>query len=53
MFSHSFESGDNVFLLNETHFTVNLCEFRLTVGTQVLIAEAAGDLHIAVEARDH
>ena len=33
MFSHSFESSDNIFLLNEAHFTVDLCKFRLTIGT--------------------
>ena len=32
---------------------VNLGKFRLTVGPQVLVAEAAGNLHIAVESCHH
>ena len=53
MFGHSFKSRDDIFLLYETHFTVNLCKFRLTVGTQVLIAEAFCNLEITVETRNH
>ena len=43
----------DVLLIDEGHFHVDLGEFRLTVGTQVLITEAAGDLHIAVKAGAH
>jgi hypothetical protein len=34
-------------------FQVDLREFRLAVGAQVLVAEATGNLEIAVESRDH
>ena len=53
MFSHSFESSDNIFLLNEAHFAVNLRKFRLTVSTQVLIAETFCDLEVTVETGNH
>ena len=43
----------DVLLINEGHLHVDLGEFRLTVGTQVFIAEAAGNLHIAVKAGAH
>ena len=42
--------GDDVILLNEGHLKVDLGELRLTVGTQVLVAEAAGDLDVTVHA---
>ena len=45
--------GHDVLLINEGHLHINLGKFRLAVGAQVLIAEAAGDLHIAVEAGAH
>ena len=45
--------GDNVILLNERHLKVDLGELRLTVGTQVLVAEAAGDLNVTVHAGQH
>ena len=44
---------DHVILLNERHLKVDLGELRLTVGTQVLVAEAAGDLDVAVHAGQH
>ena len=37
---------EHVLLLDERHLAVDLCEFGLTVGTQVLVAEAAYDLEI-------
>ena len=43
----------HVFLLDEGHLHVQLGELRLAVGAQVLVAEAAGDLEVALEARDH
>ena len=45
--------GDNVILLNERHLKVDLGELRLTVGTQVPVAEAAGDLNVTVHAGQH
>ena len=37
----------------ERHLDVHLRELGLAVGAQVLVAEAAGDLEVLVEARDH
>ena len=39
--------------LDEGHLEVELRELGLAVGAQVLVAEAAGDLEVALEARDH
>ena len=44
--------GD-VLVVDERHLDVELGELGLTVGAEVLVAEAAGDLEIAVEPRDH
>ena len=38
---------------HERHFGVDLGELRLTVGTQVLVPVATGDLEITVKARNH
>ena len=43
----------HVVVVDERHLDVELGEFRLPVGAKVFVAEAAGDLEIAVEARDH
>ena len=40
-------------LVDEAHLEVELGELRLAVAAQVLVAEAAGDLEVAVDARDH
>ena len=49
-----FQNGEDVFLGNETHFDVELVELaRGAVRTGILVAEARGDLEIAVEAGDH
>ena len=45
--------GDDIVLLDERHLKVDLRELRLAVGAQVLIAETAGDLHIAVDTGQH
>ena len=47
------DHGDHVVLLDERHLEVELGELRLAVGAQVLVAEAAGDLVVALEAGDH
>ena len=44
---------DHVVLLNEGHLKVDLGELRLTVGAQVLVAEAAGNLDVAIHAGEH
>ncbi len=44
---------DNVVLIHEGHLKVDLGELRLTVGTQVLVTEAAGNLDVAVHAGEH
>ena len=41
----------DVVVLDERHLDVELGELGLAVGAQVLVAEAAGDLEVAVEAR--
>ena len=50
---HTFEEVDDIVLLDKGHLTVYLSEFRLTVGTQIFITEALGNLEIAVETGDH
>ena len=50
---HAFESVQHVLLLHETHFAVDLSKLRLTVGAQVLVAEAAHNLEVAVVSRHH
>ena len=44
---------EDVVLLDERHLEVDLGELRLPVSSQVLVAEAASDLVVAVEPRDH
>ena len=44
---------EHVVLLDERHLQVHLGELRLAVSAQVLVAEAARDLVVAVDARDH
>ena len=50
---HLLHPGHHVFLAHEAHLQVELRELRLAVAAQVLVAEAAGDLEVAVEAADH
>src|SRR5690625_1946823 len=45
--------ADDVFLVDEADFDVQLGEVRLPVSAQVLVAEAAGDLEVTFEAADH
>ena len=47
------DHGVNILFINEGHFDVALRKLRLTVCAVVLIAEAAGDLIILVEAGKH
>ena len=53
MLCHALESLDDVLLRDKRHLAVNLSEFRLTVGTQVFIAETLHDLEITVETCHH
>ena len=47
------DDTDHVVLLDERHLEVELRELGLAVGPQVLVAEAAGDLVVALEAGHH
>ena len=47
------DDAEDVVHLDERHFQVELRELRLAVGTQVLVAQAAGDLEILVVAGHH
>ena len=49
----AFEDLQHVLLLDERHLAVDLRELGLTVGAQVLVAEAAHDLEIFVVAGHH
>ena len=49
----AFVDSNHIILIDKGHFQVNLGKFRLTVCTQVLVTEAAGDLHIAVHTGQH
>ena len=40
-------------LVDEAHFDIELREFRLTVGTQILVAETTHDLVVAIQPRHH
>ena len=48
-----FERAHNVVLVNEGHLDIDLGELGLTIGTQVLVAEALGNLIVALDATDH
>jgi len=50
---HRLNHGAHVRRLNKAHFQVKLRELQLPVGAQRLIAEAARDLEIALDARHH
>ena len=40
-------------MVKEAHLHIDLGEFRLTVGAEVFVAEALGDLVITLHATDH
>ena len=50
---HRFEHRPDLFLVEERGLDVDLGELGLAIGAQVLVAEALGDLVVAVEAGDH
>ena len=47
------DHGHDVVGVGEAHLCVELHELELAVGAQVLVAQAAGDLVVAVQAADH
>ena len=49
----TFDQAEDVLHLDEGHLEVDLREFRLAVRAKVFVAEAAGDLHVAVKTGDH
>ena len=53
VFCQFFERSQNIFAVDERHLAIDLCEFGLPVGPQVLIAEAADDLEVAIVAGYH
>ncbi len=50
---HGLHEVHDPLLVHEAHLEVQLGELRLAVAAQILVAEAAGDLEVAVDARDH
>ena len=44
---------DNIVLTAERHLDIYLCKLGLTVCAQILVAEAAGYLHITIKAGEH
>ena len=50
---HCLDIGTHARLVYEAHLNVELGELRLPVTAEILVAEAAGDLEVAVKARDH
>ena len=48
-----FERAHDIVLVHERHLDIDLGELWLTVGTQVLVAEALGNLVVALDATDH
>ncbi len=49
----AFKGLEHILLFDERHLTVDLGEFRLTVGAEVFIAETADNLEVAVHAGHH
>ena len=48
-----FERAHDIVLVHERHLDIDLGELGLTVGAQVLVAEALGNLVVALDAADH
>ena len=53
LFGHAFGDVHDFILVQERGFQVDLGKFRLAVGAQVFVAEAFGDLVVAVETGHH
>ena len=43
----------NILGARARHLDIDLAEFRLAIGAQILVAEASRDLIVAIEAADH
>ena len=50
---HLLDHAENRLLRGERHLQIQLREFRLPVGAQILVAEAARNLEVAVQPADH
>src|SRR5206468_7615581 len=50
---HSLDDLEDIVLGDERHLEIDLGELGLSVGAQVLVPQASGDLEVAIEARDH
>ena len=50
---HTFHHGKNGFLIYEGHLNIQLSKLRLTICTEILIAEAAYNLEILLHTRNH
>ena len=53
VFHEAFADVQHVLNVHEGHFQVNLGEFRLPVGPQILVPETSGQLDIPVKSRHH
>ena len=53
VFGQTLEGVEHILLLHKRHLAVDLRELGLTVGAEVLIAEATHDLEVAVHASHH
>ena len=51
--NHAFSQPLDVALFDERHLDIQLGKFGLAIGAQVLVAETARDLVVAVHARHH
>ena len=52
-FQEALGHAEDALLRGKAHLEIDLGELRLAIGAQVFITEAAGDLEVAVKARDH
>ena len=53
MLGEAFEHVEHILLMYKAHLAVDLRELRLTIGAEVLVAEAAHNLEVAVHASHH
>src|SRR5690606_37677681 len=51
--NQSFKNMEDIFLLYECHFTVDLCKLRLPVCSEILIPKTFYDLEIPVKTGNH
>ena len=53
LYHEFFRHIHDVFLIDKAQLHIDLRKFRLPVGTQVLVTEAAHDLEVFLKAGDH